>query len=81
MMNNVFMEKCAQRFAERIGSETDNQSVAQSIIMAYELAFGRQPTKQEVMLAESFINTHGRQAGLEQLCLVLLNTNEFIFIN
>lgn len=81
MMNNVFMEKCAQRFAERIGSETDNQSAAQSIIMAYELAFGRQPTKQEMMLAESFINTHGRQAGLEQLCLVLLNTNEFIFIN
>ena len=81
MMNNAFVEKCAERFADRIAGEVRNDSVQQSIQMAYQLAYGRQPTKEETMLAAAFIQTHGRQVGLKQLCLVLLNTNEFIFVN
>jgi len=81
MMNNVFVEKCAESFAQRIEHKVGNDSVQPSINLAYELAFGRQPTERETMLATSFIKTHGMKAGLKQLCLVLLNTNEFIFIN
>jgi hypothetical protein len=81
LMNNVFMEKCAESFAGRVVEKTGNDSAEASISMAYQLAFGRQPTGREATLAQSFIETHGLPVGLKQLCLVLLNTNEFIFIN
>jgi hypothetical protein len=81
LMNNVFMEKCAESFAVRVAEKTGNDSAAGSIALAYQLALARQPTEREAMLAESFIEKHGMRVGLKQLCLVLLNTNEFIFIN
>lgn len=81
LMNNVFMEKCADSFAGRIAEQTSNDSVEASIALAYQLAIARQPTERESTLAASFIETHGMRVGLKQLCLVLLNTNEFIFIN
>lgn len=81
LMNNVFMEKCAESFAGRVAEKTGNDSAKASIALAYQLALARQPTEREAMLAASFIETHGMRLGLKQLCLVLLNTNEFIFIN
>ncbi len=81
MMNNAFVEKCAERFAARVVEEIDSEAVSESIRLAYRLAFGRPPTNAELNVATDFIQTHGYQVGLEQLCLVLLNTNEFIFVD
>jgi cytochrome c553 len=81
LMNNVFVEKCAESFAGRVVEQTGNDSAEASIALAYQLALARQPTEREAMLAGSFIQTYGMRVGLKQLCLVLLNTNEFIFIN
>ena len=81
LMNNVFIEKCAESFAARVAEQTSNGSAEASITLAYQLAIARQPTERESTLAASFIQTHGMRVGLKQLCLVLLNTNEFIFIN
>jgi hypothetical protein len=77
LMNNAFMENCAQRFSDRVRSESAGDSVAHQVRHAYRLALAREPTDPESTLAESFIADH----GLAQFCLVLLNTNEFLFVN
>jgi hypothetical protein len=44
---------------------------------AYDLALARQPTDAELAFGRRFAAKH----GLTQLCLVLLNTSEFSYID
>jgi hypothetical protein len=76
LLNNKFMEHCAERFAERLKRETPSETTAQ-VRRAYELSFARRATDAEVAFGRGFAEKH----GLSQLCLVLLNTNEFSFID
>jgi hypothetical protein len=76
LLNNVFSEHYAARLAERLRSETPGGAAAQ-IRRAYALAFARQPDDEEFAFAEKFVAQH----GLEQFCVVLLNTNEFLYID
>ena len=76
LLNNRFMEYCAERFAQRLKREAPGD-VAARIRRAYELCFARPATDAEVAFGENFADRH----GLGQLCLVLLNTNEFSCID
>ena len=76
LSNNVFMEKCAGRFADRLRREVGDD-VSRQIDRAWRLAFARLPSDRERQAAREFV---ARQ-GLEQLVLVLFNTNEFLFVN
>ncbi len=76
LLNDTFMEKCAERFADRVRREA-GEDVGHQIDRAWSLALARQPNDHERDLARSFITRH----GLNQLCLVLFNTNEFLFVN
>ncbi|HTK75022.1 MAG TPA: DUF1549 and DUF1553 domain-containing protein [Gemmataceae bacterium] len=72
LLNNRFMEYCAERFAERLNREAPGDVAAQ-VRRAYALCFAQSATDAEVAFGENFAAKH----GLGQLCLVLLNTNEF----
>jgi len=76
LLNHSTMEKCAEQMAERlrkdVGDEVDKQ-----VTRAYWLAYSRPPTVEETKLARDFV----AEAGLTQLCLVLLHTNEFLSVN
>ena len=76
LLNNVTMEKCAQRMAERLISEAGDD-IPKQIERAYWRALSRSATDEEVALSSKFIG----EAGLSQFCLVLLNTNEFLTVN
>ena len=76
MFNDTFMEQCAERFAERVRREA-GADVARQIDRAWRLAIARPPSDRERAIARSFVEKH----GLNQLCLVLFNTNEFLFVN
>jgi len=76
LLNNKFMEDCAERFAERLRREAPDDIAAQ-VRRAYELCFARQATDAEVAFGQGFASKH----GLTQLCLVLLNANEFSCID
>jgi hypothetical protein len=76
LLNNSFMEHCAARFAERLQREAPGETAAQ-VRRAYELCFARPATDAEVAFARDFAGKH----GVSQLCLVLLNTNEFSCID
>lgn len=76
LLNNAFMERSAGKWVERLKRETGPDPTAQ-VRRAYRLAFGRAPAADEERFAAGFIAEH----GLEQFCLVLLNTNEFIYVD
>jgi hypothetical protein len=76
LLNDALMEKTAARFAERVRKSAGDDATAE-INQAWLLAFGRLPSDREREIARSFL----QQNGLEQFCLVLFNTNEFLFVN
>ncbi len=49
---------------------------AKNVSTAYQLVYQRQPTKDELTTAESFV----KQEGLPAFCRALLNSNEFLFL-
>jgi hypothetical protein len=76
LLNGKFMEHSAQRFAERLAREAPDDQPAQ-IRRAYQLAFAREPDDAEIEFARKFASEH----GLPQLCLVLLNASEFLYVD
>ncbi len=75
MFNNAFILKQSRYWAERIATEvsgTDKQ-----IERAFQLAFVRSPTKNEQSLARKLV----AEQGLFHLCRVLLNSNEFVYLD
>jgi hypothetical protein len=76
LLNNSFIEECAKRFAQRVQRDAGESANAQ-IERAYALALARAPRSEELALANSFVREH----GIEQFCLVLLNTNAFLYVD
>jgi hypothetical protein len=76
LLNNKFMEHYAARFAERLKRESPNDPAGQ-IKRAYALAFARAPDAEETAFGQKYIKDH----GLAEYCLVLLNVNEFLFVD
>lgn len=75
LMNDSFVQRQAKFFSERLRADVGN-NLRNRIRLAYRLAFGRPASLTETKRAES----HARKHGLEQLCWVLLNSNEFIYV-
>jgi hypothetical protein len=76
LLNSHFMEHFAGKFAERVRAEVGDDVAAQ-LRRAYSLAVARLPTADEVQFGQSFVNEH----SLMQFCLVLLNANEFLYVD
>jgi hypothetical protein len=74
LLNDSFMLRMAERFAERVHEETEGDMAAQ-IVRAYRLAYAREPTADELGTANEFVAKH----GLAALCRVMFNTNEFLY--
>jgi hypothetical protein len=75
LLNNPFMVRQASHFAARI--EAHSRQRAEQIDHAYQLAFARSPTAEERDLVMGYAERHGLVAA----CRVLLNANEFVFID
>ncbi len=76
LSNNAFIERCAGQFAMRVRREAGDDLAGQ-VVRAWGLAFARPPNDHERQVARSFV----ARRGLEQFCLALFNTNEFLFVN
>ena len=53
------------------------EDAARQVERAWRLAFSRPPADREARAARSFVAKH----GLAELCLVLFNANEFLYID
>ena len=76
LLNNGFMITQSQHFAERLEKEFPNDP-ARQIERAIWLAFGRTPTKIEQQKFSAF----AKEQGLINFCRVVLNLNEFAFVD
>ena len=75
MFNNDFVLHGSGWIAERI--EEEQPEVETRVTRAVELAWLRQPTEEEL---EQFTG-YAQQYGLAAFCRVLLNSNEFLFVD
>lgn len=75
LWNNEFVLLHAGHLAARL--ERESSDIKSQIQRAFELALGRPPTRDETDEFAEYIHKH----GLANFCRVLLNSNEFIFVN
>jgi hypothetical protein len=74
LMNNAFVTRQAGLFSKRLEREHPNDP-ARQIARAYLLAFGREPSADEIKMGARFIKLR----SLALYCRALLNANEFIY--
>jgi len=86
MLNNPLVVQQARLWATRVLAQSD-QTPAQRIQSMYESAFGREATAAEIADALAFLEEQGREYGSpadpqawQDLCHVLFNVKEFIFV-
>lgn len=91
-LNGEFIQEQSRYFAARLEHEVGTDSQAQ-VRRAFELALCRPPRTEEMQAALKFLDVQKRQIdkdasaanarsrALAAFCLVLLNTNEFVYLN
>jgi hypothetical protein len=86
MLNSTFLNRQAGLFAERLRRDAGSAPHAQ-VAQALCLATGRTPLDAEVRRGTTLIDALAAQSGLgeraalDAFCLVVLNMNEFIYLD
>jgi hypothetical protein len=94
MLNGKFMFEQAERFAARINTSTGTDEAAR-VREAFRIALGRHASPEELHLSQKLLDEQrGRymaepqsspqtaaDAALVDLCQMLLNSNEFLYVN
>jgi hypothetical protein len=75
LMNNEFMLVHSRAFAAKLEKQSDNRD--RQITLACEAIWGRRPTQEELTSFTAFAAKH----GLANLCRVLFNSNEFLYLD
>ena len=75
LLNNTFVVNQAQHLAQRVEAEIPERSG--QIQRAYQLTLARSPSPEEEALLDAYAAEH----GLANACRVLLNSNEFLFVD
>ena len=75
LWNSAFVAHYADRFAARLTAEAKTQR--EQITLACELALNRPPSGAEMNDFAAYAEKH----GLANLCRLILNSNEFMFVN
>ncbi len=78
MINGSWTLERATQFAKRV-SEAKN--VQQKVELAYQLAFSREPTDLEMKSAVAFLDERPNTQLMIDFCHVLLNSNEFVYVD
>jgi len=76
MWNNSFILNQSKHLATRLANEVQSDDLASQIKAAYQLTLGRLPLNVELQQLTAYANLH----GMENICRLIFNTSEFIFI-
>jgi hypothetical protein len=75
LLNATDVTEAAKALAARVAAEASSQQ--ERVILAYRLALGRRPSATEMRLAREFL----AESPLSELCRVLFNVNEFVYLD
>jgi hypothetical protein len=82
-LNSPQVRACANGLAAKL-KPTAEKSLPDAVDLAYQTAFGRKPTKDELQVGEAFLKQKSEggktERALQEYALVLLSLNEFIFV-
>jgi len=76
MLNGRLVAEESEHFAARLHREAGDD-VSKQISLAFQLAFAREPSPQESRRYYEFVESE----GLTSACRVLLNANEFVYVD
>ena len=77
MLNNRFVVRYSEHLAARIERDVPENDPPKRADRLYELTLNRSPTPDESKALSDYITKH----GLPNACRVILNSNEFMFVN
>ena len=75
LLNNKFMLRMAEHFAARSKAESANPG--EQVVRAFQLTTGRRPTESQC----ATLTQYAEQFGDANLCRLLFNLNEFVFVD
>ena len=75
LLNNKFMLRMSEHFSTRVKHEAE--VVLEQVDRAFQLVTGRQPAPEQL----AALTEYASEFGMENLCRLLLNTNEFVFVD
>jgi hypothetical protein len=75
LLNDKFMVRMSEHLAARAAKT--GPDLPARVAVVYRFALGREPTPKEVALLTEYAKKH----GLANLCRMVLNCNEFVFVN
>jgi hypothetical protein len=75
MLNNKFMVRMSEHLANRAARAGSN--LATRVEAVYRLTLGRKPTPRE----KDAVTRYAARHGLANACRILMNSNEFMFVN
>ncbi len=75
MMNNPFMVQMSEHLANRVKQESTDPVI--QVKRASILALGREPSSEEMSLYREYVQQH----GMTNFARLLMNTNEFLFVD
>ena len=79
MYNGRFVNQESRHFAHRIRTEAGDD-IGRQLTLAFQVAYGRDPSPEETKRLGTFLSTAASEP-LVGLCRVLLNSNEFVYID
>ena len=82
LLNSEFSSGIAEKLAKRLSVEAIQD--ADKVKLMFELTLSRSPTAGEIHDVLSFINDSEGEENLQRwadVCLAMLNTNEFLYID
>ena len=88
LLNNHFAHSQSEAMAKRLAKQTSNTE--EQIERAWRLSYGRNPTDSELAQAAAHLRAqrvyfakeeNANHLALASLCHVLLNSNEFIYVD
>jgi hypothetical protein len=77
LLNSEFMQEQSQAFAARLAKDCGKPNRACEVKTAWRLALARPPSPAEQKLTKKFLAGGG---SLAEMCLALLNRNEFVYV-
>ena len=85
LLNSDLVLDSARALASRVQASTPVGNAPALVERAYRLAFGRRPDTEELARAVAFLDKQaglgGEKAAIVDFCHVLINLNEFVFID
>lgn len=75
MLNNQFMVRYSEHLSERVAQEAGTE-IRKQIERVFDLTICRKPTEKELIGLSTYATKH----GMANVCRLILNSNEFMFV-